>query len=554
MKILIDIGGSGVKIKRCENGVLDPDVYSFKPTSRTEFYSCIMEFYDDVSCISEKGGDSSMPDIYGIAVSICGEYDYGKEEVLSCWHYPFLKGKLRDDLEKEFDCWNVHVVNDGDAHALALKAEYVRDGFACPTSAVNLSLGTAVGFGLLDCRGDLLHTCQGHNWEIGNWQCDTRENTKDLYSALGSPGLSNLEKQHGSHNAYIHYGQRLCHFLGRDLVPLFRPKIIGLSGGIVAGHYQEIEEGIRRECEKSHYRESGNPLEGVVIHLSHEKDSVMLGLAELLEGNAMKTLFRRIGRFFANRKSTEKDATSTSDWFSDGTFPDAGVVPPSIMYDIRRHENEEWSRCASDDELVAAISGECGEISDARLKDLITADEADSRSPHAWRALCWRHGKALARRLVFEKPLCECKRWEVKVPENRPCAIVGVHTGKVVCAENGGNSPLVANRRICLGAWEVFVVLKNNDGSFSMKSSANGKYVSANPNRGGILISQGSKVDAWERFDIRDVPGKPGVFRIWSHITQRYVSVDESASNILIANRDNADTWEEFRFFNEPAS
>ena len=61
-------------------------------------------------------------------------------------------------------------------------------------------------------------------------------------------------------------------------------------------------------------------------------------------------------------------------------------------------------------------------------------------------------------------------------------------------------------------------------------------------------------MDAWERFDIRDVPGKPGVFRIWSHITQKYVSVDESASNILIANRDNADTWEEFRFFNEPAS
>ena len=27
MKILIDVGGSGVKIKRCENGVLDPDVH-----------------------------------------------------------------------------------------------------------------------------------------------------------------------------------------------------------------------------------------------------------------------------------------------------------------------------------------------------------------------------------------------------------------------------------------------------------------------------------------------------------------------------------------------
>lgn len=539
MKILVDVGGSGVKIKRYENGVLDPDVHSFKPTSRIEFYSCIFE-------MATKGDES---DIEGIAVSICGEYDYGKEEVLSCWRYPFLKGKLRDDLEKEFDCWNVHVVNDGDAHALALKAEYVQDGFSCPSSAVNLSLGTAVGFGLLDCKGDLLHTCQGRNWEVGNWQCDTRESTKDLYSALGSPGLSSLEERHGSPIAYIYYGQRLCHFLGRDLVPLFRPKIIGLSGGIIAGHFQEIDEGIRRECEKSRYREPGNPLYGVVIHLSHEKDSVMLGLTELLEGNAMKTLFRRFGSLFENMKSTEKDATSTSDWVS-CDIPDAGVVPPSIMWN---EGNVEWSRRASDDELVTEICGESGEITEARLMELIAANGAFSRAPHAWRALCWRHGEALARRLVFEKPLRDCTRWEVKVPENRPCAIVGVHTGKVICAEDGGNSPLVANRRICLGAWEVFTVLKNDDGSFSMKSSANGKFVSANPNRGGIIISQGPKVDAWERFDIRDVPGKPGVFRIWSHVMQKYVSVDESVSNILIANRDNADIWEEFRFFNESA-
>ena len=549
MKILIDVGGSGVKIKRCENGVLDSDVHSFKPTSRAEFYSCVSE-------VVQKDGKSSTSDIEGIAVSICGEYDYGKEEVLNCWHYPFLKGKLRDDLEKRFGCWNVHVVNDGDAHTLALKAEYVQKGLLCPTSAVNLSLGTAVGFGLLDCKGDLLHTCQGHNWEVGNWQCDTRENTKDLYSALGSPGLSSLEEQHGSPNAYIYYGQRLCHFLGRDLVPLFRPKIIGLSGGIIAGHFQEIEEGIRRECEKSHYRESGKSLDGVVIHLSHEKDSVMLGLAELLEGNAMKILFRRFGKCLdrLTMKGNDTSATSNdkSDTLEELPIDDGGSYLASLA--CFASNNEEWSRRASDDELVAAICGECGEISEARLMDLITADEAFSRAPHAWRALCWRHGEALARRLVFEKPLRDCTRWEVKVPENRPCAIVGLHAGKVVCAESGGDSPLVANRRMCLGAWEVFTMQKNDDGSFSMKSSANGKFVSANPNRGGILIAEGAKVDAWEKFDISEVPGKSGVFRIWSCVTQKYVAVDETAGNILIANRDNADTWEEFRFFNETAS
>ena len=554
MKILIDIGGSGVKIKRCENGVLDPDVYSFKPTSRTEFYSCIMEFYSCISEMTQKDGDSSTPDIDGIAVSICGEYDYGKEEVLSCWHYPFLKGKLRDDLEKEFDCWNVHVVNDGDAHALALKAVYAKEGRLCPLSAVNLSLGTAVGFGILDWKGDLLHNCRGHNWEVGNWQCDTRESCKDQYWVLGSQGLHSLEEKHGKPTAYIHYGQRICHFLVRDLVPLFHPTIIGLSGGIVANHCQAIEEGINRECEEKRYREPGGSLYGIDIHLLTEKDSVMLGLAELLDGNFMTSVFGRFGGFLRKLKSDGEEKNAILELDSYPQLDDGGFYCEYCA--MRRDENEQWSMCATSDELVSAIRGEQGDISEERLRELINDDVEGVyyRTPHAWRALCWRHGKALARRLVFEKPLCECKTWEVKVPENRPCAIVGVHTGKVVCAENGGNSPLVANRRICLGAWEVFVVLKNNDGSFSMKSSANGKYVSANPNRGGILISQGSKVDAWERFDIRDVPGKPGVFRIWSHITQKYVSVDESASNILIANRDNADTWEEFRFFNEPAS
>ena len=547
MKILIDVGGSGVKIKRSEKGELDPDVQSFKPTSREEFYSWISE-------MAQKGGKSSTPDIEGIAVSICGEYDYGKEEVLTCGQYPFLIGRLRDDLEEKFDCWNVHIVNDGDAHALALKAEYAKEGLLCPMSpmsAVNLSLGTAVGFGILDWKGDLLHTCQGHNWEPGNWQCDTRENTKDLYWVLGSPGLRSLEEQHGSPDAYILYGRRLCRFLGRDLVPLFRPKIIGLSGGIVAGHYQEIDEGIRLECEESHYRESGKPLDGVVIHLSHEKDSVMLGLAELLEGNAMKILFRRLGKCFRRfgkwltMKGDDMSATSEE------PMDDGGLN--TVFLAGCFSSNKEWSWRASDDELVAAICSDHGEISEARFSDLIAADGAFSRAPHAWRELCRRHGEALARRLVFEKPP-DCTSCEVKVPENRSCAIVGVNTGKVVCAENGGDGPLVANRRICLGAWEAFTVLKNDDGSFSMKSLANGKFVSANPDQGGILIAQGSQVDAWERFDIRDVPDKPGVFRIWSCVMQKYVSVDETAGNILIANSDNADTWEEFRFFNETAS
>lgn len=271
MRILVDVGGSGVKIKRYENGTFSSQMRSFKPGSRKDFYSCISEM--------AEGGKSSH--IEGIAVSVCGEYDYGSQKVMTCWHYPFLIGKLRDDLEREFKCCNAHVVNDGDAHALALGAIYSKRGLPRPTSAVNLSFGTAVGFGLLDWKGELLHSCQGHNWEVGNWQCDTRESTKDLYWVLGSEGLKSLEKKYGRPDAYVYFGQRICHFLIHDLVPLFHPKFIGLSGGIIADHMADIKEGIRRECEEKGHRNHGGPLDGVELFLSHERDSVMLGLAEL---------------------------------------------------------------------------------------------------------------------------------------------------------------------------------------------------------------------------------------------------------------------------------
>lgn len=528
MKILVDVGGSSVKIKKEKDGKLSSYMRSFKPTSRLEFYSCILE-------VARKSS------IDGIAVSVCGEYDYVTDEVLTCWHYPFLKGKLRSDLEKEFKCWNVHVVNDGDAHALALKVAYAKKGLLCTAGAVNLSLGTAVGFGVLDCKGDLMHTCQGHNWEIGNWQCDTMESTKDLYSALGSAGLRSIEERHGNANAYRYYGQRLCHFIGRDLVPLFHPKIIGLSGGIVAGHCQEIEEGIRLECEKCRYREPGKALDGVDIYFSPERDSVMLGLSELLNRNTMRNVLKRLSMFFGTRKSTDADGgLSTCD------IQDAGVVPGFIL---QCQYNEDWSRCASDDELIAEVRGEHGEISEERLEELIVENGSFSRAPHAWRELCWRHGEPLTRRLLFEKPLRDSSGWERNVPENCPCAIVGFHSGKVVCAEDAGNGQLVANRLTCLGSWEIFTPIKNDDGSFALKSHANGKFVSADPNKDGVLVAQGRKVDSWEKFDIKELSGKPGIFTLWSRTTQKFVSVDEVNGNVLMANRDDAASWEEFRIF-----
>ena len=45
-----------------------------------------------------------------------------------------------------------------------------------------------------------------------------------------------------------------------------------------------------------------------------------------------------------------------------------------------------------------------------------------------------------------ESDLGDCKRLAKSFPTNRPCALLAVHVGQVVCAENGGDDPIAANR------------------------------------------------------------------------------------------------------------
>lgn len=271
--LLVDVGGSGVKIRRLIGDVPVGGTHKFRPESREAFYECLRTM--------AKDAHGRVLPIAGIAVSLAGEYDYVNERAISCYHWPFLVGELRKDLMGVFACQNVHIVNDGDAHLLALKALFARDRGVNLTQAINMSLGTAVGFGVLDCKGELLHTCQGHNWEVSGWHCDTTAKVDEMYWALGSEGLREMESKHPGRDAYVYYGQRLCHFLSRDLVPLFRPRTIGLSGGIAAAHREEILEGIERECQMKNLRSQG-VLDGVEICVLAERDTVMTGLAGML--------------------------------------------------------------------------------------------------------------------------------------------------------------------------------------------------------------------------------------------------------------------------------
>lgn len=129
------------------------------------------------------------------------------------------------------------------------------------------------------------------------------------------------------------------------------------------------------------------------------------------------------------------------------------------------------------------------------------------------------------------------------------CDLVGVNTGKMIHAEDSADGQLVANLGACDGKSGLFTLIKNDDGSFSLKSEENGKFVSAVPLSYGDcrLVVNGPKIDAWEKFELKSVENSSDVFTIRSLITGKYVSVDENIGNRLFANRDVADAWERIR-------
>ena len=72
MELLVDCGGSSVKIKRYVDGGLRAHTHPFKPTTLDEFCGCLEDMARD-------NNPSAAPHVTGIAISICGEYDYVNE-------------------------------------------------------------------------------------------------------------------------------------------------------------------------------------------------------------------------------------------------------------------------------------------------------------------------------------------------------------------------------------------------------------------------------------------------------------------------------------------
>jgi hypothetical protein len=81
----------------------------------------------------------------------------------------------------------------------------------------------------------------------------------------------------------------------------------------------------------------------------------------------------------------------------------------------------------------------------------------------------------------------------------RPATIsLQASNGKFVTAESAGAQPLIANRDAARG-WETFHLIANADGTFSLRSAANGRFVTSGDGTSPLIAGR-SASDGSEHF------------------------------------------------------
>ncbi|WP_187328519.1 ROK family protein [Rhodococcus sp. WS3] len=223
-KVVIDCGGSSTRL-----GIVEPGgvrlVKQVRTTSYDEFVSAIR---------------SVDPCPIVLSVSLAGFVDRSSGFVRLSRAAPWARGTFAQRLSADLHC-PVSVMNDGDAHAMSMLAIG-----GIELGAVAVSLGTSVGIGVVGRDRKLISPASGENWDLGEWRLDTRATNRDLWWALGSAGLFELEKNLGVKAGRVQFGYRLGAFLSR-LTCFFQMKTVVLSGGIAQSHWGVIKVPLREE-------------------------------------------------------------------------------------------------------------------------------------------------------------------------------------------------------------------------------------------------------------------------------------------------------------------
>lgn len=128
--------------------------------------------------------------------------------------------------------------------------------------------------------------------------------------------------------------------------------------------------------------------------------------------------------------------------------------------------------------------------------------------------------------------------------ENRPIVALRARANnKYVCADNGGASPLIANRTF-VEVWESFELYDLGGGKIALRSLANDKFVCAETDGTEPLIANRDNIGLWETFDL--ITNADGTKSLRAEINDKYVCAEDAGASPLIANRTAIGSWEKF--------
>ncbi|MEV4717143.1 PKD domain-containing protein [Micromonospora noduli] len=112
-----------------------------------------------------------------------------------------------------------------------------------------------------------------------------------------------------------------------------------------------------------------------------------------------------------------------------------------------------------------------------------------------------------------------------------------------VTADASGTVSMSASRST-IGAWEKFAQVPVADANRSLKASVNGRFVMADGAGVKPLIASAATAGSWERYDFADLGG--GQIAVFARANSRFVSADGAGTKPLIANGPAVSTWERF--------
>lgn len=129
------------------------------------------------------------------------------------------------------------------------------------------------------------------------------------------------------------------------------------------------------------------------------------------------------------------------------------------------------------------------------------------------------------------------------------CSLIGkkialaAANGQYVCADNSGNSDLIANRN-SIGEWEQFDVVDAGNGYIALRARINNKYVCADGGGALNLIANRTAIGDWERFNW--IGNSSGVISLKAKANSKFVGARSGGGSTLFACCTTIDGWERF--------